>query len=84
MNRVLVEVEAIIATHWKALRAKFSETPVPIIRAVILHALYNAGIQDAKIARIIYLAATNLYPYAKFGREKRDHRENNRRFRRIS
>src|SRR3546814_18586889 len=49
---VLAEVEAIIAAHWKALRAKFSETPVPIIRAVILHALYNIGIGDSKIARI--------------------------------
>lgn len=67
---VLAEVEAIIATHWKALRAKFSETPVPIIRAVILHALYNIGINDAKIARIVYLTATNFYPYAKLGREK--------------
>src|SRR3546814_13139405 len=56
---VLAEVEAIIAAHWKALRAKFSEKPVPIIRAVILHALYNIGIGDSKIARIIYLTATN-------------------------
>jgi hypothetical protein len=67
---VLAEVEAIIATYWKALRAKFSETPVPLIRAVILHALYNTGIDDAKIARITYLTATNFYPYAKLGREK--------------
>ncbi len=67
---VLADVEAIIATHWKALRAKFSETPIPIIRSVILHALYNTGIQDAKIARIIYLTATNFYRYAKLGREK--------------
>ncbi|MCT1531318.1 hypothetical protein M3B46_09950 [Sphingobacterium daejeonense] len=67
---VLAEVEAIITTHWKALRAKFSETPVPINRAVILHALYNVGIEDAKIARIIHLTATNFYPYAKLGREK--------------
>ncbi|MFC0320727.1 GTPase-associated system all-helical protein GASH [Olivibacter oleidegradans] len=67
---VLAEVEAIIATHWKALRAKFSETPVPIIRAVILHALYNVGTGDVKNARIIHLTATNFYPYAKLGREK--------------
>ncbi len=67
---VLAEVEAIITTHWKALRAKFSETPIPIIRAVTLHALYNIGIADAKIARIVYLTATNFYPYAKLGREK--------------
>lgn len=67
---VIVEVEAIIAAHWKALRAKFSETPVSIIRAVILHALYNVGTTDSKIARIIYLTTTNFYPYAKLGREK--------------
>lgn len=67
---VLIEVEAIIASHWRALRAKFSETPIPIIRAVILNALYNVGIQDATIARIICLTTTNFYPYAKLGREK--------------
>jgi len=67
---VLADVEAIITVHWKALRAKFSETPVPIIRAVILNALYNIGTEDQKIARIIYLTATNFYPYAKLGREK--------------
>ena len=67
---VLEEAETIVATHWKALRAKFSERPIPILRAVILHALYNVGIEDAKIARIIYLTASNFYPYAKLGREK--------------
>lgn len=67
---VLSEVMAIITGHWKALRAKFSETPVPIVRAVILHALYNVGITDARIARIIYLTASNCYPYTKFGRDK--------------
>src|SRR3546814_18164252 len=67
---VLAYVESRIAAQWKALRAKFSETPVPIIRAVILHALYNIGIGDSKIARIIYLTATNYYPYTKLGREK--------------
>src|SRR3546814_1560075 len=64
---VLAEVEAIIAAHWKASRAMFSETPVPIIRAVILHALYNIGIGDSKIARIIYLTATNSYTYTNLG-----------------
>ena len=63
-------MEAIVAANWKALRAKFSERPVLILRAVTLHALYNVGIKDAKIARIIYLTATNFYPYAKSDREK--------------
>lgn len=67
---VLQQVEAIIAVHWKALRAKFSETPVQIIRAVIINALYNIGIADARIARIVYLTAINLYPFIKLKREK--------------
>lgn len=67
---VLAEVELIISAHWKALRAKFSERPIPIIRSVILHALYNVGNDDSTIARIIYLTATNFYPFAKLGREK--------------
>ncbi|OJW81735.1 MAG: hypothetical protein BGO69_14605 [Bacteroidetes bacterium 46-16] len=67
---VLVEVETIISNHWKALRAKFSETPIPIIRAVILHALYNTGMSDPKIARIIYLSGSNFYPFAKLSRER--------------
>lgn len=67
---VLEEVEAIVSTYWKALRAKFTERPIPILRAVILHALFNIGINDAKLARIIYLTGSNFYPFAKLSREK--------------
>jgi len=67
---VLIEVEAIIAEHWKALRAKFTETPVQIIRAVIINALYNIGKEDTRIARIVYLKAINLYPFVKLKKEK--------------
>lgn len=67
---ILEDVEKIVSEHWKALRAKFSERPVAILRAVILHALYNAGIEDAIVARIIYLTTSNFFPYAKVGREK--------------
>ncbi|WP_273209114.1 GTPase-associated system all-helical protein GASH [Runella zeae] len=66
----IIDVEAIIAIHWKALRAKFPERPVQIIRAVIINALYNIGVANVNLARIIYLAASNFYPYAKLGREK--------------
>ena len=66
----VVDVETIIAAHWKALRAKFPQRPVQIIRAVIINALYNIGSADVNLARIIYLAASNFYPYAKLGREK--------------
>ena len=66
----IIEVEGIIAAHWKALRAKFPERPVQIIRAVIINALYNIGAANVAFARIIYLAASSFYPYAKLGREK--------------
>jgi hypothetical protein len=67
---VLVETEAIVTEHWKALRSKFTERPIPLLRAVILCALDDLGSQDASIARIIYLTGANFYPYAKLGREK--------------
>jgi len=67
---VLVETEAIVSEHWKALRSKFTERPIPLLRAVILCALDDLGSQDASIARIIYLTGSNFYPYAKLGREK--------------
>ncbi|WP_026768846.1 GTPase-associated system all-helical protein GASH [Asinibacterium sp. OR53] len=67
---VLIKVEKIVTAHWKALRSKFSDRPVSILRAVILHALHDAGKTDPVVAAIIYLTASNFYPYAKLGREK--------------
>jgi hypothetical protein len=67
---VLIDTEAIVSENWKALRSKFTERPIPLLRAVILNALYDLGSEDASIARIVYLTATNFYPYAKLGREK--------------
>ena len=69
-DSVLIETEVLVSEHWKALRSKFSERPIPLLRAVILNALYDLGSEDASIARIIYLTASNFYPYAKLGREK--------------
>lgn len=67
---VLIDAESIVSEHWKALRSKFNERPIPLLRAVILCALNDLGSQDASIARIIYLTGANFYPYAKLGREK--------------
>jgi len=67
---VLIETEVIVSEHWKALRSKFTERPIPLLRAVILCALDDLGSQDVSIARIIYLTGSNFYPYAKLGREK--------------
>lgn len=67
---VLIETEAIVSEHWKALRSKFTERPIPLLRAVILCALHDLGSQDASLARIIYLTGANFYPYTKLGKEK--------------
>jgi hypothetical protein len=67
---VMVEVESIITKYWKALRAKYSEMPRNIIRGVILNSLNNVGKADPHSARIISLAGSNFYPYAKLNTEK--------------
>ena len=67
---VLIDTEALVSENWKALRSKFAERPIPLLRAVILNALYDLGSENASIARIIYLTSANFYPYAKLGREK--------------
>lgn len=67
---VLAETEIVLTAHWKALRSRFPDVPVPVLRSIILHALYNVGILDPTSARIIYLTGSNFYPYAKLGREK--------------
>lgn len=67
---IMVEVESIITKYWKALRAKYSEMPRNIIRGVILNSLNNVGKADPHSARIISLAGTNFYPYAKLNTEK--------------
>lgn len=69
-EQVVIDTEAIIIMHWRVLRLKFPEPPTPIIRAVILNALYNVGINDSQAARIIYLTASNVYPYSKLGKER--------------
>lgn len=67
---VITEVEDIIKENWATLRSNRPETPVSIIRSVILSALHKIGIKDADCAQIIYLTATNFYPYAGLGNEK--------------
>lgn len=69
-EQVLIDTEVIATEHWKALRSKFTDRPIPLLRAIICNALYDLGMNDPKLARIIYLTATNFYPYAKLGKEK--------------
>ncbi len=66
----LKEVEDLLIIYWKTLRSKYKEIPRNILRGVILNALYNEGINNSINARIIYLTATNYFPFAKLGNEK--------------
>jgi hypothetical protein len=68
-EQVLKDTEKILTDYWRALRTKYSDRPIQLLRGVILNALYNLGIADAKVARIIYLTATNFYPYAELNKE---------------
>lgn len=67
---VIVEVEDVIKENWATLRSNRPESPVSIIRSVILSALHKIGTEDTDCAQIIYLTATNFYPYAGLGNEK--------------
>lgn len=67
---LIVEVEDVIKENWATLRSNRPESPVSIIRSVILSALHTTGTEDADCAQIIYLTATNFYPYAVLGNEK--------------
>lgn len=67
---IVVEVEDVIKENWATLRSNRPESPVSIIRSVILSALYKIGIKDTNCAQIIYLTATNFYPYASLNNEK--------------
>ncbi|MDR1504576.1 MAG: hypothetical protein LBT43_19180 [Prevotella sp.] len=67
---VITEVENIIKGNWATLRSNRPESPVSIIRSVILNALNKIGIEDVDCAQIIYLTASNYYPYAVLGNEK--------------
>jgi len=67
---VLIETEEIVTNYWKALRGKYPEMPRNILRGVILNALNNIGNTDPVAARIIYLTASNYYPFAKLNNEK--------------
>lgn len=67
---VMIETETIITNYWKALRGKYSEMPRNIIRGVILNALNIVGTADPLAARLIYLTATNFFPYSKLNKEK--------------
>lgn len=68
---IITEVENIIKENWATLRSNRPESPVSIIRSVILSALNKIGTEDTDCAQIIYLTATNYYPYVVLGNEKK-------------
>ena len=67
---IIIEVENVIKENWTTIRSNRPEPPISIIRSVILSALNKIGTEDADCAQIIYLTATNYYPYAVLENEK--------------
>ncbi|KAA6333528.1 hypothetical protein EZS27_018075 [termite gut metagenome] len=67
---IIIEVEDVIKEYWTTIRSRRPESPVSIIRSVILSALNKIGLEDTDCAQIIYLTATNFYPYAVLENEK--------------
>lgn len=67
---VIMEVEDVIKANWATLRSNRPESPISIIRSVILSTLYKIGTVNAYCSQIIYLTATNFYPYAVLNNEK--------------
>jgi hypothetical protein len=67
---VIVEVENIIRENWTTIRSNRPDSPISIIRSVILSALNTIGSDDTDCAQMIYLTAANFYPYAALGNEK--------------
>lgn len=68
-DQVLIDTETVVTTHWRALRTKYADRPVPLLRGVILNALYNLGTSNTKHATIISVTASNFYPFAQLNRE---------------
>lgn len=67
---IIIEVEEIIKTIWTTFRSGRPETPISIIRSVILSALNKLGRENVRCAQIIYLTASNYFPYAVLTGEK--------------
>lgn len=67
---VLEEVETLVTKHWVALRSKFHDRPSTILRAVIAGALYQLGLADPKVARLVYLTASEYFRFLSPGQER--------------
>jgi len=67
---VLIEVETIVTQYWRALRSRYKDRPIVLLRGVILNALFELGNESPQFARIIYLVGSNFYPFASLGKEK--------------
>lgn len=66
---VIVEAESALATHWKTIRNKFDDSPVNVLRGVILRALEAATEDNVSMAAIVWLATASYRPHASLGGE---------------
>ncbi len=68
-NPDLLEVKQIIIDNWNTFMANSKDTPVTIIRAVMLEALQIIS-KEISSACLIWYAGRNVFKYYKLGREK--------------
>ncbi len=69
-NPLIVATNEIVKKHWKGLEGKYAEPPRNILRGVILSALYQLGMEDSELCRIIYYTASGYSQFVQFGNEK--------------
>lgn len=66
---VFEAAEAIVLTHWKAMRGKYPDRPRQILRAVILAALDKMQ-EDPNAASVVWLVGGSFLPYARLEKER--------------
>jgi GTPase-associated system helical domain len=68
-NKHIVETKAMVIENWQTFLSNSKDTPLTIIRAVMLDALQVAS-KDISSACLIWFASRNAFKYYKLGREK--------------
>ncbi|MBD2705428.1 hypothetical protein IC229_32760 [Spirosoma sp. BT702] len=69
-NPSIVATYELVKKHWSSIEGKYPEPPRGILRGIILSALYQLGMKDAELCRIIYYTASGYCQFVRFGNEE--------------
>lgn len=69
-NPIIIATNEIVKKHWKGIEGKYPEPPRSILRGVILSALYQLGMEDTELCRVIYYTASGYSQFVQFGSEQ--------------